>query len=182
MVRYKDSIVRVDDIKGHVERLIAEVSDHKGGHFEVPVNDLELGSMPLGNIQVDDYFGYFVRIPDRRWKQGLAEGHLNQIREDCHKPLRVRLLSNAIMKCVKGAYDSFQDALYNILDKGYEGCAFSRTFGLMLGDKGQIDLLYRGHRVGFITEVVKDDFELVLFKDKFYLKEELLETLNGVGE
>lgn len=136
---------------------------------------------PLGYVNSVRGCHYIMRIPRRRWKQGLDQGGLI---EASHTPIgdfeiakKVNLpslIGKPLVDCLKGNYPSFKEVLKSsVARKGSGLRAFSRDFALQTKGGGGLDisLFHQGTRVGWVTD------GRVTLGGKFkYLKELLYEA------
>lgn len=137
---------------------------------------LNLLPVPLGYINYRAGAHYLSRIPQRKYKQGLAYESLKM--EGMSRGKEV-LRSKALARCIAGEYPNHEEVIRRIKDGENINLAFSRQFAIgeaptFEGTGGALSLLFRGRRVG---EVTKKNDELKLVPRFIYLQEKLIGVL-----
>lgn len=158
------------DMQFNISDLIAEKPRKKW----VESNTLNLRSMPLGYINIDNKAFYLSRIPRRDdWRQGLRDNQLTT-----RGILRIMHHGKSIHQMLKEEYPSFQRCVQKLLDDK-EGVvhsqAFSRVFSIQYMRGGvSLKLMYKGKHCGTINRETKE----IDLKDGYkHLKERLEASL-----
>jgi hypothetical protein len=122
IVRHGDTAVLVRHVDEDME---AEVRDiQTGDEYRVHLDELNLKSPPLGNVNYGRYCLYLARKPMRRdWRQGVRPHNIQIIGSAMRNPDM-----EAIAKCINGVFPTFEKAV-QMLDEVAE-VAISRDFSI----------------------------------------------------
>jgi hypothetical protein len=142
--------------------------------IDVPTNELDLKPILIGNVQIGGSHMYIQRSPTRRWKQGLHRENIeigNMPEEIPNK--RVDLNKNNVRNAIINNFGDVIENIKKVLDGRNVSSALNRHWAVA-NIKGIYRLMYKDNLVGFV-----DEGEVVISKKYFFLKEDLLEVLNG---
>ena len=169
IVMYKDEPVYILDATR--ERCIVAGLD--GGDKVVNTSDLDLRPVVIGNVQYNDYHVYIQRTPVRRWKQGLHRENIRVGKSHLALHHNVELRSVNVKNSIMGNFGKPMDNVRKVINGERESSALNRHWAVAKV-KGVDQLMYKDNLVGFVSEG-----EVVINKKHFFLKEDLLEVLNG---
>ena len=139
----------------------------------IKINDAGLNyrPMPLGYVNFDGRAYYLMRMPQRRYKQGLDSG---SIRVKVHSEDRQgvvpdwnELLAAPLYNVFENGYPSYTEAC-SLVDRGKTSVAFHRRFAIASGGLGNKYLTYKGNNIGWF-----ENNKILLSKKFKYLKEML---------
>lgn len=176
--RLSNSLVRTLEGLPYYVKIVFEDTGNTRGFFtmtgknsDVPLKDLDLSPVKLGNVNKGDLSGFCCRKPARFYKQGLTGNVIT-----CTKfmvGIHSKYLSNTIM----GKYPTVKQIAELLLNGEIRSAAFSRDFSLSKGNK--ISLCYRDRKVGIAEWNYKaSNFNYHLDEKYKFLQETLEESTN----
>lgn len=129
-----------------------EIENKKTASFKSRYFDFS--SPPLGYMNLQGRAYYVMRIPRRRWKQGIDRYSLTTVFPSSEKGLGSRfpeghLRSLEFKKCIKGEFPSMEEALKQVENSRGDSVAFSRGVAIRKSPKGNIVLDYKGREIGW---------------------------------
>lgn len=139
--------------------------------------DFDMTPVPLGFLSTykkpEVITGWCSRIPQRRWKQGLAPQHFMMLPPAGYRPYWDKnqiFISEELKKTITNDYPDYEEAL-KISKKVGAPISFHRDFAL-----DAKNLFYKGYNT---TVGIVADNKPILDEDKDFLKEAFAEALNG---
>jgi hypothetical protein len=135
------------------------------------LNSFNINAFRLGYVNYPDCARYVSRIPARQWRQGLTRQTLA-----CLNGGMVGL-DKYLVPTILNQYPNYHVCIEQVIEEDkIRSKAFSRSFAICVGPRK--DLPYLIHKENPVGMVV--DGEIVLNKDKLYLKENLTKDMyNG---
>lgn len=138
----------------------------------IKLEEVDITPVHTGNVFTGDSYVHTSRMPQRKYKQSLANESLV-----CHPmPFKWgRIGVEQLLQPITNQYKSFTDVLKLVVDGAAVAMPFHRDWGLYK-DGHLIKLCYKDMEVG----VVKSE-SIHLLPEKFYLEQVLMEVL-GYGD
>lgn len=138
----------------------------------IKLEEVDIDPVHTGNVFTGDSYVYTSRMPQRKYKQSLANESLV-----CHEmpfiSQHVHVWPKGVMQPILNQYKSFTEVLKLVVDGAAKAMPFHRDWGLYK-DGRSIKLCYKDMEVGVVRrEVVQ------LIPEKFYLEQVLVEVLNA---
>lgn len=135
----------------------------------IKLEEVDITPVPTGNVFTGDSYVHTSRMPQRKYKQSLAnESLVCHAMPFNHENVSVARLSQPILN----QYKSFTDVLKLVVDGAAKAMPFHRDWGLYK-DGRSIKLCYKDMEVGVVKrEVVQ------LLPEKFYLEQVLKEVFD----
>ena len=135
----------------------------------IKLEEVDIDPVHTGNVFTGDSYVYTSRMPQRKYKQSLANESLV-----CHgMPFPCeRVHVSRMFQPILNQYKSFPEVLKLVVDGAAKAMPFHRDWGLYK-DGRSIKLCYKDMEVGIVKrEVVQ------LLPEKFYLKQGLKEVFD----
>lgn len=135
----------------------------------IKLEEVDITPVATGNVFTGDIYVHTSRMPQRKYKQSLANESLV-----CHDmPFKSgRVGVERLLQPITNQYKSFTDVLKLVVAGAAMAMPFHRDWGLYK-DGRLVKLCYKDMEVGLIKcEVVQ------LLPDKFYLEQVLVEVIN----
>ena len=135
----------------------------------IKLEEVDIDPVHTGNVFTGDSYVYTSRMPQRKYKQSLANESLV-----CHEmpfPCE-RVTARRMFQPILNQYKSFPEVLKLVVDGAAKAMPFHRDWGLYK-DGRSIKLCYKDMEVGVVRrEVVQ------LIPEKFYLEQSLKEIFD----
>lgn len=153
--RLVDSLVRLEDgspfyvLTVQNDGYVIGIVNNNHKELRVPIKDLNLEPVKLGYMNSKRKAGYLMRIPERKWKQGLRERNIYS-----KDGVTVNILSPNLFNTIRGIYPSLKDCVDYLYNDEVLSSAFSRDFSVYTkGASKKIYLRYKYFTVGKVDLV-----------------------------
>jgi len=152
IVRYKGEPVYVANTSGNgtgpFSLEVAPLTNTEK-RITVKMEEVDLTPVPLGYINNWPFVCYLMRVPQRKYQQGLRIGELRTPTPGYRSNVTRNL--PALYNTIMGIYPSFDEAY--TLAHTHNACAFHRAFALKdTGLRNEMCLCYKEREIGRINE------------------------------
>ena len=175
VVRLDNYPVIVQDV-GNKECLVRKLGQHH--LFTTETNNLDINPLPLGYVNTSSGLNYSVRMPARKYRQGLrAETFYTK----ALKGYRIKFDSPDLVPTIRGKFPSLEECLNSLFNDEQELIAFNRHWAVSKVKGGKATKLwYKTDHVGHLVLNKKNYVDTNLYENCAYLKETLDGVLNNV--
>lgn len=171
LVRYKDSVVKVEDVLGDKRLLVFDLATQRRKHINFNLEELSAPIGRIGFVNHGNWAFYVTRRPLRRYNAGLIKNNIKIDAVDYPNPARLQLrvageeVSNlklrTVLNSINGEYPSLEEALQKAKDSNGV-YAFDRQFAITY-DR---NILFRTQFVGILPPRTTKK-ERIVFKQEF---------------
>ena len=145
-------------------------------YFTVSLEALDLTPPRLGYVNHPTSCAFFVRSPQRQWRQGLR---MSQLRNLSGRTRGVELFSPQLLNCLRNLYPPVEECLDRIDCGEANEQAFARNFSVGSIERQGYALRYKMVKVG---HVIAGESPRPVLAEKFSYLQELCTTVFGSQE
>ena len=182
--RLNGTIVR----KGNIPIIIDQMSQnkiyyrtlitHSEGIINFTPNCVNIKPVDLGYINTEEGCNYLVRIPRRRWKQGLDSQGVRAMYESNLMEISLGGLHPELARTIRGKFPSLNEAMDKANRAGVP-VAWCREFAVKRRGDDTFFLLFKGSNIGYIS--LRENYAVNLKTRKQYLNEYVRGALASCG-
>lgn len=171
LVRYKDSVIKVEDVMGDKRMMVFDLSTQRRKHINFNLDELSAPIGRIGFVNHGNWAFYVTRRPLRRYNAGLIKNNIKIDPVDCPNPARINtrvpaeevsnLKLRTVLNSINGEYPSLAEALEKAKDSNGV-YAFDRQFAVTY-DR---NIYFRTQFVGLLPPRTTKK-ERIVFKQEF---------------